>query len=84
MEKKEWHKHFAYYRHVGMYAYRTDVLEKITRLKPSSLEVAESLEQLRWLENGYKITCAETTYDSHCVDTPEDIEKVMRLMNIKE
>ena len=82
-DEKEWHRHFEYYRHVGMYAYRTDVLEKITRLKPSSLEMAESLEQLRWLEHGYKITCSETSYDSHCVDTPEDIEKVMRLMNIK-
>jgi len=81
-DEKEWHKHFDYYRHVGMYAYRIDVLEKITRLKPSALELAESLEQLRWLEYGYKITCAETAFDSHCIDTPEDIEKVLRLMNI--
>ncbi len=80
--EKEWHKHFDYFRHVGMYAYRVDVLQKITQLKPSSLELAESLEQLRWLEHGYKITCAETNFDSHCVDTPEDIEKVIRLMNI--
>ena len=82
-DEKEWHLHFDYYRHVGMYAYRTDVLEKLTQLKPSALENAESLEQLRWLENGYKIKCVETAYDSHCVDTPEDIEKVLRLMNIK-
>ena len=82
-EEREWHLHFDYYRHVGMYAYRIDVLEKITRLQPSALELAESLEQLRWLENGYKITCAETDYDSHCVDTPDDIEKVLRLMNIQ-
>lgn len=81
--ESEWHKHFNYYRHVGMYAYRSDILEKITRLKPSALEQAESLEQLRWLENGYKITCVETDFDSHCVDTPEDIEKVLRLMNIQ-
>jgi 3-deoxy-manno-octulosonate cytidylyltransferase (CMP-KDO synthetase) len=78
----EWHLHHDYYRHVGMYAYRADVLEKISALKPSALEKAESLEQLRWLENGYSITCVETSYDSHCVDTPEDIEKVLRLMNI--
>jgi 3-deoxy-manno-octulosonate cytidylyltransferase (CMP-KDO synthetase) len=67
---------------VGMYAYRADILEKITNLQPSSLEKVESLEQLRWLENGYKIKCIETNYDSHCVDTPEDIEKVLRLMNL--
>ena len=82
-DEKEWHKHYTYFRHVGMYAYRTDILEKITVLKPTALELAESLEQLRWLEHGYKIKCVETTFDSHCVDTPEDIEKVMRLMNIK-
>jgi 3-deoxy-manno-octulosonate cytidylyltransferase (CMP-KDO synthetase) len=79
----EWHKHHNYYRHVGMYAYRIDVLEQITKLQPSSLEKAESLEQLRWLENGYKVKCAITQFDSHCIDTPEDIEKVIRLMNIK-
>jgi 3-deoxy-manno-octulosonate cytidylyltransferase (CMP-KDO synthetase) len=66
-----------------MYVLRTDILEKITQLKPSALELAESLEQLRWLENGYKIKCVETDFDSHCVDTPEDIEKVVRLMDIK-
>jgi 3-deoxy-manno-octulosonate cytidylyltransferase (CMP-KDO synthetase) len=66
-----------------MYAYRSDILERVTRLSPSVLENAESLEQLRWLEHGYKITCVETDFDSHCVDTPEDIEKVLRLMNIQ-
>lgn len=81
-DEKEWHTHFDYYRHVGMYAYRADVLEQVTRLKLSSLESAESLEQLRWLQNGHKIKCVETGFDSHCVDTPEDIDKVMRLMNI--
>ncbi len=83
VDEKEWHKHFNYYRHVGMYAYRTDILEKITKLKPSPLEIAESLEQLRWLENGFKIKCAETSHDSHCIDTPEDVEKVIKLMGIK-
>ncbi|MES2680695.1 MAG: 3-deoxy-manno-octulosonate cytidylyltransferase [Bacteroidota bacterium] len=81
-EEKDWHNHFNYYRHVGMYAYRIDILEKITQLKPSSLENAESLEQLRWLENGFKIKCVETTFDSHCIDTPDDIAKVLRLMNL--
>lgn len=77
----EWHKHFDYYRHVGMYAYKTNTLQQLTRLKPSALELAESLEQLRWLEHGYKIKCVETGFDSHCVDTPEDIDKVLKLMN---
>lgn len=79
----EWHKKFNYYRHVGMYAYRTDVLEKITQLPPSSLELAESLEQLRWLENGFKIKVAITNHDSHCIDTPEDIERVLKMMKVK-
>jgi 3-deoxy-manno-octulosonate cytidylyltransferase (CMP-KDO synthetase) len=77
----EWHLHHTYYRHVGMYAYRSDVLKAISALKPSALELAESLEQLRWLEAGYKIKCVTTKYDSHCIDTPEDIEKVLTLMH---
>ena len=81
VDQSEWHKHHNYYRHVGMYAYRTDVLEAVTKLSVSSLEKAESLEQLRWLEKGYKIKCVVTTFDSHCIDTPEDVEKVLKLMN---
>ncbi len=82
-EKPEnWHIKHDYYRHVGMYAYRADILEKISKLPVSPLEKAESLEQLRWLENGFKIKCVETTYESHCVDTPEDIEKVLRLLKV--
>lgn len=78
IDEKEWHLHHKYFRHVGMYAYRTDILERLTELSVSSLEQAESLEQLRWLENGYKIKCVPTTYDSHCVDSPGDIEKVIK------
>lgn len=78
--KAEWHLRRAYYRHVGMYAYRSDILEKLTRLPVSSLEKAESLEQLRWIEAGYKVKCVATKYDSHCIDTPEDIGKVLRLI----
>ena len=77
----EWHLHHDYYYHVGMYAYRSDILEKICQLPISSLEKAESLEQLRWMENGYSITCAITELDSYCIETPEDIEKVVRIMS---
>ncbi|MBS1652471.1 MAG: 3-deoxy-manno-octulosonate cytidylyltransferase [Bacteroidetes bacterium] len=84
IEPSQWHLHFPFYRHVGMYAYRSDILKKITSLQQSNLEKAESLEQLRWLENGFKIKCVETTYDSHCIDTPQDIEKVIKLMGIAQ
>ena len=76
----EWHLHHQYYRHVGMYAYRRDVLDKISQLPIAVLEQAESLEQLRWLAHGYSIKCAITHFDSHCIDTPEDVDKVLRLM----
>jgi 3-deoxy-manno-octulosonate cytidylyltransferase (CMP-KDO synthetase) len=70
---------FNYYKHIGIYGYRTDILAEITQLKQSKLELAESLEQLRWIENGYKITLAETIFESHSVDLPEDIKKFDRL-----
>ena len=82
VDEKEWHKHHQYFRHVGMYAYRKDILEKITKLPVSSLEKAESLEQLRWIENGFTIKCVVTKYESHCIDTPEDVEKVLAMMNL--
>ena len=80
VDEKEWHQHHQYFRHVGMYANRKDILDKITKLPVSSLEKAESLEQLRWIENGFTIKCMVTKYESHCIDTPEDVEKVLRLM----
>lgn len=76
----QWHLHHDYYRHVGMYAYRVDVLERLCQLPPSPLERAESLEQLRWLEAGYRIKLVETRHDSHCIDAPEDVGKVLRLL----
>ncbi len=81
VDPAEWHLRHTYYRHVGMYAYRKDILAEITKLAPSSLEKAESLEQLRWLEAGYKIQVVETTYDSPCIDTPEDLNKLTHLFN---
>ncbi len=77
VEQKDWHQHHTYYRHVGMYAYRTDVLEQITKLSVSSLEKAESLEQLRWVEHGFRIKCVQTAYESHCIDTPEDLARML-------
>lgn len=69
-----------YFVHVGMYAYRKDILEAVTRLPVSSLEKAESLEQLRWLENGYSIKCVLTDKEGQCVDTAEDLQKVIELL----
>jgi 3-deoxy-manno-octulosonate cytidylyltransferase (CMP-KDO synthetase) len=83
VDEKEWHLHHPYFRHVGMYAYRRDILEQITKLPVSSLEKAESLEQLRWLENGFKIKCVLTGFESHCIDVPDDVEKVLKLVRSK-
>jgi 3-deoxy-manno-octulosonate cytidylyltransferase (CMP-KDO synthetase) len=65
----------TYYKHIGIYAYRKSVLMEIARLPMGSLEQSESLEQLRWLENGWDIYVAETHYESHSVDVPEDLLK---------
>ena len=75
--QEEWHKHHKYYRHVGMYAYRKDILEQVTKLTPSSLEIVESLEQLRWLYYGYAIRVVETSIETPNIDVPEDLEKVL-------
>jgi 3-deoxy-manno-octulosonate cytidylyltransferase (CMP-KDO synthetase) len=78
--KDEWHAHHPYWRHVGMYAYRADVLENLTKLPLASLEKAESLEQLRWLQAGFAIQCVPTKYNSYCVDTPEDLEALLPMI----
>jgi len=67
----------VYYKHLGVYAYRTDVLSEIASLKSSMLEKAESLEQLRWLENGYKIKVVETNTETVGIDTPADLERLL-------
>jgi 3-deoxy-manno-octulosonate cytidylyltransferase (CMP-KDO synthetase) len=74
-DKQEWLAHHTYYKHIGLYAYKTDVLRDITRLPQSSLEIAESLEQLRWIENGYVIKVAESLVETIGIDTPEDLQK---------
>lgn len=75
-----WHSAHGYYHHIGLYAYRIDILDKITKLPLSPLEKAESLEQLRWLENGFKITCVITEEQSYSIDIPGDIDRVLRII----
>lgn len=74
-KKPEWIHHHTFYRHIGIYAYRKEVLREITEMDRSPLEIAESLEQLRWLENGKKIKLAITKHDSIGIDTPADLKK---------
>jgi 3-deoxy-manno-octulosonate cytidylyltransferase (CMP-KDO synthetase) len=71
----EWLQHHRYLRHLGLYAYKPAVLQQLTQLPVSHLEAAESLEQLRWLEAGYQILCAETDLEAFGIDTPEDMER---------
>ncbi len=80
VDKEEWAKKVQYYTHIGMYAYRADILKQITRLPQSSLELAESLEQLRWLQNGYKIKVGISACGTIGIDTPEDLERACRLL----
>lgn len=72
----EWLSEAVYYKHIGLYAYRRDVLERIASMPVSGLEKAERLEQLRWLENGLKIAVYETEYETLSVDVPEDISRL--------
>lgn len=78
-EPELWLTQQAYYKHLGIYGYLSRSLEKITSLKPSLLEKAESLEQLRWLENGLQIKVGITQTESIGIDTPADLEKVLKL-----
>jgi len=77
----ERHGAFPFLKHIGLYAYRSEVLAQLVQLAPSSLERAESLEQLRWLENGFKVRVGVTEHPSFCVDTPADLEEARRLVD---
>jgi 3-deoxy-manno-octulosonate cytidylyltransferase (CMP-KDO synthetase) len=76
-EQKDWLNNHTFYKHIGIYGYKVDVLQEISRLPMSSLEKAESLEQLRWVENGYKIKVAITDAETLAIDNPEDVAKVL-------
>jgi 3-deoxy-manno-octulosonate cytidylyltransferase (CMP-KDO synthetase) len=77
---EQWLEKGIFWKHIGIYAYRKDILEAITQLAPSHLEEAEKLEQLRWLENGYRIEVVPTSHTSIGIDTPDDIEKIKHLL----
>ena len=83
IEQTHWASHHTYYKHIGIYAYRIEALCKVTQLQQTSLELAESLEQLRWLENGLTIQTAITNIETIGIDTPEDLQKAEKyLQNI--
>lgn len=79
--QEQWLTQHIYYRHVGMYAYRASVLRAIATLQPTPLEIAESLEQLRWLENGYTIRVAITRHATIGIDTPDDLRKAEQFIS---
>lgn len=79
LEVEECMTKHTFYKHIGIYAYKPEVLLQISRLSHSGLEKCESLEQLRWLENGYSILTAITGFESKAVDTPEDLQKILDL-----
>lgn len=80
IDKELWPSKHQYYTHLGIYAYRAKVLERITSMEPSSLEIAESLEQLRWLENGMTIKVSLTQHSSIGIDTPQDLERAEQFL----
>ena len=79
-EQTEWLQHYPYLKHLGLYAYRREVLHAVTQLPQSPLELAESLEQLRWLENGYRIRVGLTDVETVGIDTPEDLVRAEELL----
>ena len=79
---EEWINRNTFYSHIGMYAYRFDILLELTQLPLGILEKAESLEQLRWLENGYRIKTAQTSFENIGIDTPEDLEEARKFLMV--
>lgn len=82
-DQKEWPARQTYYKHVGIYAFRAEVLKRVVALPPSALEGSESLEQLRWLDNGYRIRMSVTDHTNIGIDTPEDLALAERKLKIE-
>jgi 3-deoxy-manno-octulosonate cytidylyltransferase (CMP-KDO synthetase) len=80
MEHRQWLAHYPFLKHLGIYAYRRDVLKEITQLPQSPLELAESLEQLRWLQYGYRIRVGITDIETMGIDTPADLEQAEKML----
>lgn len=76
-DQSDWVNQRTYYKHIGIYAYKREALLEVTKLPQSALEKAESLEQLRWIDNNYRISVAVTDFENLCVDTPEDLQKIL-------
>jgi 3-deoxy-manno-octulosonate cytidylyltransferase (CMP-KDO synthetase) len=80
-DPETWSKKHVYFKHIGLYGYRTETLRKITSLARSPLEISESLEQNRWIENGFKIRTAITIWETIGIDTPDDLEKAKLILD---
>lgn len=83
IDESEWLSHHTFYKHIGLYAYRADVLRQISAMAPGHLEQAESLEQLRWLEAGLAIKVGETNIETIGIDTPEDLARAEAFLHKK-
>mgnify|MGYP001047588556 FL=1 len=83
-EKNEWPSQAAYHLHIGLYGYRAEILERVAGMPPSPLEIAESLEQLRWLQAGLRIRTAQTNISTIGIDTPADLEAARRQIEKQE
>lgn len=79
-DKSTWIEHHNYFKHIGIYGYTSKTLRELVDLEETSLEKIEKLEQLRWLEKGYRIKVAETTHETIGIDTPEDLERVVKML----
>lgn len=77
MEQSQWLDHYAYYKHIGIYAFRREVLQQVVTFPPTPIEQAESLEQMRWIENGLTIAVCETDVENIAIDTPADLEHLL-------